>query len=187
MTTLEQPAPMEASIAAEAPEFEIVLGRRQMASLGLVAMVVLAVFSGLFYAIGKSTAPRVVADPPSSFAVPEPPQMIPPPMATPLPQPEIVKAPAPQSGAATQDGTPLFAEPQQGALYLQIGAVEKGVAQIWAEGLRTHELNAFVATGPSEKIFRVLVGPLADTEAYQRAKQTIDEIGLATFAKRIQQ
>ena len=65
-----------------------------------------------------------------------------------------------------------------------MGAVEKGVAVIFAEGLRKHGLTSFVAPGPSEKIFRVLIGPLADPQAYVKAKDVVDQIGLSTFARR---
>jgi cell division septation protein DedD len=79
---------------------------------------------------------------------------------------------------------PLFAEPKSGSVYIQMGAVEKGVSVIFAEGLRSHGLTAFVAPGPNEKIFRVLIGPLPDPAAYTKAKDVVDKIGLATFARR---
>jgi hypothetical protein len=65
-----------------------------------------------------------------------------------------------------------------------MGAVEKGVAVIFAEGLRKHGLVSFVAPGPSEKIFRVLIGPLPDPASYVKAKDVVDKIGLSTFARR---
>ena len=37
---------------------------------------------------------------------------------------------------------------------------ERGMAMILAEGLRGHGFDSFVAPGPNEKIFRVLIGPL---------------------------
>ena len=45
-------------------------------------------------------------------------------------------------------------------------------------------LPAFVAPGPNEKIFRVLIGPLPDPAAYLKAKEKVDEIGLSTFARK---
>jgi cell division septation protein DedD len=159
----------------ETAEFEFVLGRRQMAGVALVVTVLVAVFSGVSYTIGKtmSPAPAVSA-----------PQLPVPPVPAPLPVVEATIAAAPLP-LGTSDG-PLFAEPVPGAIYLQIGAVEKGVAQVWAEGLRTHGLHTFVASGPSEKIFRVLVGPFRDQAGYQDAKKMVDDLGLANFAKRIQ-
>ena len=81
---------------------------------------------------------------------------------------------------------PLFANPQAGALYLQMGAVDKGIAVVLAEGLRRHGFNSLVAPGPSEKIFRVLIGPFATQEDFKRAKAEVDAIDLGTFARRFQ-
>ena len=57
-----------------------------------------------------------------------------------------------------------------------MGAVEKGMATILTEGLRSHGFDAFVAPGPSDKIFRVLIGPLPDPEAFRKAKAAVDAI-----------
>jgi len=104
------------------------------------------------------------------------PQPAPPPAK---PKPERVAAAKAEPGAEA----PLFADPQTGALYLQLGAVEKGVAIIMAEGLRKREMGAFVAPGPNDHIFRVLIGPL-DAEGYKRVKETVDALGLSAFARK---
>src|SRR5579863_8991262 len=50
--------PTERDLPAETPEeFEIVLGRRQIASVLFVATVILALFSAVSYLAGKSTSP----------------------------------------------------------------------------------------------------------------------------------
>jgi hypothetical protein len=179
------PEPPPVQIAAESAEFEIVMGRRQIASVSLVMVVLLAVFSGVSYLIGKSAEPKAAAPAPAPAAqVSQIPvvQAVEPPAQ---PQPRTpVQTPAAQADVS---GAPLFAEPVQGAVYIQVGAVEKGVAQIWAEGLRTHGLEAFVAAGPSDRIFRVLVGPLPSPDAYQHVKDALDRIGLATFGRKYQQ
>src|SRR5579863_4957650 len=166
---------------SETAEFEFVLGRRQMASVGLVLTVLVAVFSGVSYTIGKTMSPAPAAS--AAAVVVAPPAPVEP-VPAPLPVVEATIAPAPLPLGTS--GGPLFAEPVPGAIYLQIGAVEKGVAQLWAEGLRTHGLHAFVASGPNEKIFRILVGPFPDQPAYQAAKKIVDDLTLANFAKRIQ-
>jgi cell division septation protein DedD len=108
---------------------------------------------------------------------------------------EVTPAPAPvmpASSAAVAPiakpaaESPLFASPVPQAIYIQVGAVEKGVATVIAEGLRKHALDSFVAAGPTEKTFRVLIGPFADGEAYQKAQSVVDQIGLASFARRYQ-
>src|ERR1035437_7879707 len=155
----------------EAPqEFEFVIGRRQIASLLFVATVVLMICVAIAYVAGKSMSAKAPAAPPvAAVAIrePEPPPIV------------LNQEPAPAVEA------PLFAEPKNGSVYIQMGAVENGVSVIFAEGLRKHGLAAFVAPGPSERIFRVLIGPLPDPAAYAKAKDTVDKIGLATFARKI--
>jgi cell division septation protein DedD len=67
-----------------------------------------------------------------------------------------------------------------------VGVIEKGLAAVWAEGLRTHGLEAFAAPGPSDglNLWRVLIGPLPDPQAYQRAKDVLDTLGLTNFGRR---
>jgi len=52
--------------------------------------------------------------------------------------------------------------------------------------LRKHALDSFVAPGPSGKAFRVLIGPFPNAEAYQKAQNIVDQIGLSSFARRYQ-
>jgi cell division septation protein DedD len=153
---------------AEPAEFEFVLGRRQVASLLFVASIVLMICVAAAYMAGRSMSPK--ASPVVASVVearePDPPPIV------------LNQEPMPVHEP------PLFADPKAGSVYIQMGAVEKGVSVIFAEGLRKRGLPAFVAPGPSEKIFRVLIGPLPDPAAYIKAKDTVDQIGLATFARK---
>jgi cell division septation protein DedD len=168
----------EDSQPAEPAEFEIVLGRRQLSSVLFVATVAIAVFSSLAYLAGKSLAP-------APKTIEKTVEVI---RTVPIP---VVETPlsiqADHVAPTLKPEPPLFADPQQGPLYLQMGAVEKGIAVILAEGLRKRGFEAFVAPGPNENIFRVLIGPLADEHAYEKAKGATDQIGLGTFARRYQQ
>ncbi len=158
---------------AEPVEFEIVLGRRQLASVLFVATVIVAVLSSLGYLAGKSLAPAPkTVEVIRTVSVPV--------VETPL---ALYADPV----APVKADPPIFADPRQGPLYLQMGAVEKGIAVIFVEGLRKHGFDAFVAPGPNENIFRVLIGPLADEKAFEKAKSGADAIGLGTFARRYQQ
>ena len=58
------------------------------------------------------------------------------------------------------------------------------IHRILAEGLRSHGFEAFVASGPSEKVFRVLIGPLPNPESFRQAKAAVDAIDLTAFARR---
>jgi cell division septation protein DedD len=172
MDSVEEPAPAPATEPSPGPEeFEFVLGRRQVASLLFVASVILMVCIAASYMTGKAMSPKI------STPVPEAAPQATGAAREPEPPPIVLNQEPVAEG-------PLFAEPKAGSVYIQMGAVEKGVSVVFAEGLRKRGLPAFVAPGPSEKIFRVLIGPLPDPPAYMKAKETVDQIGLATFARR---
>jgi cell division septation protein DedD len=168
------PPPVEsasnaAQTDADTEDFEFVVGRRQMASLLFVSTIVLMISVAAAYMAGKAISakmPAPAASPIAAIAVREP-------DAPPI---NLNQEPAPEA--------PLFAEPKNGSVYIQIGAVEKGIAVVIAEGLRKRGFQSFVGPGPNEKIFRVLIGPLPDPDSYIKAKEKVDQIGLATFARR---
>jgi len=166
-------------------EFELVVGRRQVAGLMFLALVVVAVCSGGSYLAGKALSSRMEAAEPE-IKIEQPPVAsapIPAPAPMPAPMLEATIVPAPAIVKPAADA-PLFANPNPKAIYIQVGAVEKGVAVILAEGLRKHALDSFVAPGPGTKSYRVLIGPFADAEAYQKARNIVAEIGLDNFARR---
>jgi cell division septation protein DedD len=169
--TVNDPAPAPIAEATTEttqgpPEFEFVLGRRQVASLLFVLSILLMICIAAAYMAGKAMSPKVspAISAPVTARESEPPPIV------------LNQEPIPEA--------PLFAEPKAGSVYIQMGAVEKGVSVIFAEGLRRRGLPSFVAPGPSEKIYRVLIGPLPDPAAYVKAKEVVDQIGLATFARR---
>ena len=229
----------------EQGEYELVLGRRQIASWLFVGTLLIAMFSAAAYYAGRMSAPNPLADldgksePYVAPPLPEATIVLPgqdsnratstgvtpgstsstAPGASPetttggttpgtttaaspsVPQTPFVSAAAGAAPVSSVPGTiirewntnppvsgepPLFANPQAGALYLQMGAVDKGIAVVLAEGLRRHGFNSLVAPGPSEKIFRVLIGPFATQEDFKRAKAEVDAIDLGTFARRFQ-
>jgi len=200
--------------SAASPEFEMVVGRRQVASWLFLIVMLLGVASTLAYLAGKMTAPvatRIASDvsaapKPAEPAPPPPPVAAPvaatptstpedtpvnpaaPAVSSPLPQATILNAPfAATRKPASGPEPPLFQEPKAGSVYLQMGALEHGMAMILAEGLRKHGFDASVAPGPSEKVFRVLIGPLPNPQAFARAKAEVDALELGTFARKYQQ
>jgi len=189
-------SPVESAESTEPIEYELVLGKRQIASVMFVAIAAVVIFSAAAYVAGKAIGQRrVVATQPTPSAVhaPAPVPAIPVVEATIVrtkelpPSSPAVKQPAPAVPSELDPQAPLFADPVPQAVYIQVGALEKGIAVVVAEGLRTHGFPSFVAPGPSEKVFRVLVGPFPNEEAYRRAKAAIDDLGLASFSRRYQQ
>jgi hypothetical protein len=169
------------STSEESPEFEIVLGRRQVASTSLVAIVLVSVFSGVSYLIGKSMGPKETGAPAAMATSVEASQA----PAMPAAVPAVIKEQLPRMQSEPINA-PLFAEAIPGQVYLQVGVIEKGPAGIWAEGLRTHGLEAFVAPGPGDglMLWRVMIGPLPDPQSYQRAKDALNTLGLTNFGRR---
>ncbi len=169
-------------------DFELVFGRRQLASTGLVLLVILAIFSGVSYVIGKTAgtrSPAASANAAAPNSAPEDGAVQPESPAAVSSKSVATAAPAPvKPFTGAKDQGPLFADAIAGQIYMQVGAIDRGLAGVWAEGLRTHGLNAFVSPGPSDKVWRVLVGPLPDLQSYQRAKDVLDGLGIATFGRR---
>jgi cell division septation protein DedD len=165
-------------------EYEIVLGRRQIASLLFIAIVLAVVFSAVSYLAGRTAAPKPVQHPPALPLAAAP-------AANPVIEATTSVLPAePGLPIANRDNKPeppMFAEPLPGAVYIQMGAVDKGMAMVFAAGLRRYGFDGFVAPGPSEKVFRVLIGPLPDPDSFRRAKAAVDALDLGTFARRYQQ
>jgi cell division septation protein DedD len=193
---LESAAPPQVQPVQDAPreqstgtgEYEIVVGRAQIASWLFVGLVVVAICSSLAYLAGQTITAqktaRVAAVTPLVSAAP-------PASVTPavLPQASILVPPKTDLTSLVKTAKPapgLFAEPEIGKVYLQIGAVERGMAMLLTEGLRSHGFDSFVAPGPNERIFRVLIGPLPDPEAFRQGLAAVSALDLATFARKYQ-
>jgi len=54
------------------------------------------------------------------------------------------------------------------------------------EGLRSHGFDSFVAPGPNDKLFRVLIGPLPDPATFRQAMVSVNAMDLASFARKYQ-
>ena len=179
----QDPAPQPFSATTE---YEIVLGRAQIASWLFVAVIAVAICSSLAYLAGeKITAKKTAAFPRPAAPVAPPPVAA----SAELPQASIMVAPKADLAPLVKNQrivAPLFAEPEIGKVYLQIGAVERGMATLLADGLRVHGFDSFVAPGPNDKVFRVLIGPLPDPATFQQAMVAVNALELANFARKYQ-
>ena len=174
-TCTQEGAPPGAAVEPQpaAADYEIVLGRAQIASWLFVGVIAVAVCASLAYLAGESVAVKKAAL--TARVAP------PPPLPAPLPQASLAGLPVKES---PKPAAPLFAEPALGKVYVQIAAVDRGMAMLLADGLRSHHLASFVAPGPNQKIFRVLIGPLADPEAFRQAMGAVTSLDLANFARK---
>jgi cell division septation protein DedD len=181
--TVEQDAAPDSATTATT-DYEIVLGRAQIASWLFVGVVAVAICSSLAYlAAEKITAKKAAA----IARAAAPPAPVAPPVVTPvvthveLPQASIMAAPLSKNQKPAES---LFAEPEMGKVYIQIAAVERGMAMLLTEGLRSHGFDSFVAPGPNDKLFRVLIGPLPDPASFRQAMVTVNAMDLANFARK---
>lgn len=154
-------------------EYELVLGRTQIASWLFVGVIAVAVCASLAYLAGETVAAKKTA---RTAAV------TPGPVPAALPQASLL----PRTEPSVKTTRPLVAEPEVGKVYVQVGAVERGTAVILAEGMRVHGFDAFVAPGPNDKLFRVLIGPLPDPESFRQAMLKVATLDLANFARKYQ-
>jgi len=154
-------------------EYELVLGRAQIASWLFVGVIAIAVCGSLAYLAGETVAAkrtvRAAAVAPVRLPVA-------------LPQASLL----PKAEPSVKPVRPLVAEPEVGKVYVQVGAVERGMAVVLAEGMRVHGFDAFVAPGPNDKLYRVLIGPLPDPESFRQAMLKVDALDLANFARKYQ-
>jgi len=71
-----------------------------------------------------------------------------------------------------------------GATYLQVAAVDRGMAGVLVEVLHRKGFEAEFTSGPTEDIFRVLVGPAKDAEALARTKADLQAAGFTSFVRK---
>ena len=88
----------------------------------------------------------------------------------PAEKPKVTETPKPIEISAS-------GAPAAGQTFLQIVAIDNAGANALVETLRKKSFAAVVAPGPSEKIFRVLVGPLKDQAAIAKTKIDLEGIG----------
>jgi cell division septation protein DedD len=91
--------------------------------------------------------------------------------------------------AATSVQPPLTAIPRSAQslpaeTYLQLAALDRARAEAFVETLARNGFHAVVASGPTEDIFRVLVGPLEDTATLARTQADLQALGFTSFPRK---
>jgi hypothetical protein len=162
---------------------------------------------------GKVPAPTsaAVAAPPVGAALPvdlPPPRS--PEMPMPVPQTSVIEAVEPlppvspprealarieaQTTAANltetgaeptrrQPAAPPKVDPPEPGLYLQVAAVDYPSAERMVGIVRKTGLHAVIVPGPSETVFRVVMGPMPSREAFAAAKANLTAGGLVSFGR----
>ncbi len=177
-------------------EFELVLGNKQLLSVFFIVVILLGIFFTMGYVVGRNSAPVDAASRKSDTyerqnapsAVPASRRETPPTQSAPVTE----QAPA-HSGPAKSEPVaqkPIeippvtVSQPQVGETYLQVVAAAKPEAEVLAEILAKKGFRAFVAPGPNEKVFRVLVGPTKDAADLSKLKTDLEAAGVKPFVKK---
>lgn len=146
---------------------EMVLGPKQLAIALFLMVTLMGLAAGIAYTAGKSSAAMV-------HRAPELTPVAAPPAASPA-------LPLPSSPPAVESWT-AETEPPSG-LYLQVGSVDLDSARKSVSELSRRGFLARLASGGTDKTFRVLVGPVSD-EQIKAVADALREAGVPCFPKR---
>jgi cell division septation protein DedD len=90
---------------------------------------------------------------------------------------EVKPAPAEPARPAAAPAAGDMVNPAKGTTYLQVMAVGRTDAELMVNLLRKKGFSAVIAAGPSDVVFRVLVGPLADSAAISQTRADLQAAG----------
>jgi len=172
-------------------EFEVLLGNKQLISLFFVVVILLGVFFTMGYMLGRHsgsgvaipTAARKEAPPatasgfPNTYSGTDLPSAPTPASSAPAARPDASPAveTRPPVREVVSPATP--AEPVSGQAYLQVIASTRAEVDLVVSVLRKKGFRALTAPGPSEGVFRALVGPLADAAAIADSRASLEKAG----------
>lgn len=167
----------DTDVEVPAPEPDKSNKPKRMALLAFVAVFGLVFVGSLAYLVLRrvnSPAPEVAAAP---VPLPAP---IPAPPAPKIEPPKVVDHPL---AAQPQAPAPL-AEPLANRSYLQVGSLEKGVAEVLTQGLRIKGMSATMAPGVTPLVSRIIVGPFQTQAEIDSATKHLNELGFKPFPRR---
>jgi cell division septation protein DedD len=104
------------------------------------------------------------------------------PVAEPPAPPTTVSRSEPLTVVTPDDGIPMIT-PQTGEHYIQVGALDQEATRRFVQRLRKENLNPHVATGPTQQLMRVLIGPFDNRDALNERKAQLEIEGIATFVR----
>ena len=191
-------------------EFEVLLGNKQLLSVFFIVVTLFGVFFTMGYVLGRHSASGGYAQAPPKAAAPSAPaqpsgfsdtaspasaQQAEPEATAPAaeeaevktgtqPQRQMPAAEPPQPAAAPRAAAQVPAEPAEGQVFLQATAAKRQDAEVVASVLKQKGFPVVLAPGPSEAVFRVLVGPFSDSGALAKARAGLEEAGFKPFLRK---
>jgi cell division septation protein DedD len=119
--------------------------------------------------------PQVVAPKPSPLQ-----RAVPAPVTATAGRSLVASAPA---LGATVPAVPTLINPQAGERYLQLAAFGPGCTNLYMKELEAKGIHALVAPGPSETIYRVVLGPFADRSETKRQQEALEAAGIQSMER----
>jgi len=168
---------------------EILLGNRQLLSIFIIVVILLVAFFTMGYVLGKSTAGNIAqervpatAAPAIGFGTAQQPRESPA-LSTPVTPPtaaqnvvmDAPKAPEPVK-PASPPAVAASTGPAAGHVYLQVAAAKRPDAELVSGVLRKKGFRTMVAPGPTDAVFRVLVGPIEGAAAIAKTRAELETL-----------
>jgi cell division protein FtsN len=95
----------------------------------------------------------------------------------PAPEKHVVEKPVEKADSEPTDRGPVRVESTRGHTYLQVSAVKRPAADSIVKTLRDKGFPALLGESSKPELFRVLVGPYAETESLSKAKSDLKAMG----------
>jgi cell division septation protein DedD len=146
--------------------------KKRIASIWIPAILGLGLILAFAYVGVRIVAGKSQVQPPASPAKIEVPAIKAP---VNVPTPAAPK-PAPKPANVEAKAFTLVT-PQPGERYLQVAAVSPHMVLTYVDSLRTANLDAVVAPGPTPDVLRILVGPFSDQNSMDQAKAQLEAAG----------
>ena len=164
--------------AAAEPENSEERKKTALYTFGIVTVAVLGL--GIAYIVSRPVS-TVAAAPPVATAVAPRPQQ---PVAAPVPPPAVKQDPPPPGIPASLGGPAVPTDVLPNRTYLQVGSVDKGIAELLTQGLRLKGIPATLAPGVTPIVRRVIVGPLETKAEMDLVRKQVEEMGFKPFPRR---
>jgi len=91
----------------------------------------------------------------------------------------------PPTATASIPAVPAQTAGKPGETYLQVAATKKSEAELMAEVLAKKGFTTTVAPAPNTDLYRVLVGPIADSVEMDKLRTRLKEIGLDSIVRKL--
>ena len=165
---------------AEVLKKKVYIGFGAIIALGL-AMTALYIGGRLFAHPAVRPAPASVAKA-SPVVVPKGTPVIvkeAPVVAKAAPKPEVTAAPIPEPSGSV----PKVITPQPRERYLQLAALGPNYTEKYLPVLRAKGFNAVVAPGPTDGIYRIIIGPFPDQLALEKQRDVLEAAGIQSMLR----